>query len=583
MVLAPLPVLIPLVAAAAIVAARRFLPVRVTNLFAILAAGAVAAISVVLFVRAGGGDIVYWFGGWTPRNGIALGISFAVDRAGAGVSALSGFLVLCALLFSTGYFETAHALYTALMMSFLAAMCGFALTGDIFNMFVFFELMSVAAVALCGLEAEEPGPLQGALNFAVTNTIGAFLALSGIGLLYGRTGALNMEQIGRTLPPRPDALIVVAFLLILCGFFLKAAVVPFHFWLADAHAVAPAPVCVLFSGVMVELGLFGAMRLYWTIFANPLASAAGEVSSILLGAGVLTAVAGAVLCFAQRHLKRLLAFSTVSHIGLMLMGFALLTPLATAGSLLYWAGHAGVKSALFLAAGILLHRFGTVDERDLRGCGRARDPQLWIAGAVFFVGGLGLAGAPPFGTMLGEGIIESSPAAAQHAWIKAVFLFAEAFTGGAVLRVAGRVFGGWGAEEVPPAPLASEPERRPAHPRIAVITTIPTVALLLLGAAAGAAPHAAGVATAAALRFQAPHEALAAAADPGPVWVEGAIGACSAILLALAALFAPRFETAFLTAARPLRSLHSGQAGEYVAWVTIGVAVFGAFFAGLLL
>jgi multicomponent Na+:H+ antiporter subunit D len=598
MALAPLPVLVPLVAAAAIVAARRLAPVGITNAIAIAAAAAVTVISIALFLRAGSGDIVYWFGGWTPRNGIAIGISFVIDRTAAGIAALSGFLVLCALLFSTGYFDTAHALYTALMMSFLGAMCGFAFTGDIFNLFVFFELMSAAAFALCGLETQEPAPLQGALNFAVTNTAGAFLALSGIGLLYGRTGALNMAQIGRALRPEADPLIVIAFLLILCGFFVKAAVAPFHFWLADAHAVAPAPVCVLFSGVMVELGLYGVMRLYWTIFATPLAPFAGEVRNILLGAGILTAIAGAILCFAQRHLKRLLAFSTVSHIGLMLMGFALLSPLGTAGVLLYWLGHAAAKSALFLVTGMLLHRFGTVDELDLCGRGRTKSPQLWLAGAVFALGGLALAGAPPFGTMLGEAVIESSPFAAQHRWIQAVFLFAEAFTGGAVLRAAARVFGGWGAPEAPAeksrALGVEPPEQRPAHSRIPIIMTATPVALLLLGIASGAVPHARTVATAAAVRFQATREyqasvlegapgTFAAVVDPPARWIEGGIGAAAAILLALLAIFQPRFQQGFLAAAHPLRILHSGQAGEYVVWLTIGVAVFGALFAGLLL
>src|SRR6185369_8985389 len=98
-------------------------------------------------------------------------------------------------------------------------------------------------------KSEQPGPLQGALNFAVTNTIGAFLVLTGIALLYGRTGALNMAQIGRTLGSQADPLVLAAFTFLTCGFFVKAAVLPFHFWLADAHAVAPAPVCVLFSGI----------------------------------------------------------------------------------------------------------------------------------------------------------------------------------------------------------------------------------------------------------------------------------------------------------------------------------------------
>src|SRR5207253_10328303 len=133
---------------------------------------------------------------------------------------------------------------------------------------------------------------------------------------YARTGALHFAQIGRTLAGQHSGgLEIMALTLVLVGFLVKAAIVPFHFWLADAHAVAPAPVCVLFSGAMVELGLFGVARCYWTIFAGPFAAHAPSVGHVMLGLGAFTALVGAVMCFAQQHLKRLLAFSTVSHVG----------------------------------------------------------------------------------------------------------------------------------------------------------------------------------------------------------------------------------------------------------------------------
>jgi multicomponent Na+:H+ antiporter subunit D len=248
--------------------------------------------------------------------------------------------------------------------------------------------------------------LQGALNFAVTNTVGGFLALSGIGLLYGRTGALNMAQIGNSLHGRADTLVIVSFLLIMCGFLVKAAIVPFHFWLADAHAVAPTPVCVLFSGVMVELGLYAVMRVYWTIFAGSFAESAGGLRLILVGAGVLTALLGGVMCFAQRHLKRLLAYSTISHMGVMLIGFGLLVPVGLAGTHLYMLAHAMVKSALFLCSGILLHRFGTIDELELRGCGRIPDSAIRVAAVVWLLSGLGLAGLPPVGTYRADSLLK---------------------------------------------------------------------------------------------------------------------------------------------------------------------------------
>ena len=129
------------------------------------------------------------------------------------------------------------------MLVFLAAMAGFCLSGDLFNLFVFFELMGAAAYALTGYKVEAQGPLEGALNFAVTNSVGAFLALTGLTLLYARTGALNLAQIGRALSGHPaDGLVITAFVLLTAGLLIKGAVVPFHFWLDDAHAVAPTPV-----------------------------------------------------------------------------------------------------------------------------------------------------------------------------------------------------------------------------------------------------------------------------------------------------------------------------------------------------
>ena len=221
--------------------------------------------------------------------------------------------------------EEAPRLYRVLMLVFLGGMCGFALSADLFNMFVFFEVMGVTAYALAGYHVNELGPLQGALNFAITNSIGAYMLLFGTALVYGDTGALNLAQIGKTLEGhQPDALLVVAFTLIIVGFLVKAAIVPFHLWLADAHAVAPAPVCVLFSGVMVELGLLGVARVYWTMFDAPFEPHAPAVRNVLVTIGVVTALLGAVMAFVQRHLKRLLAYSTISHAGVMLAAIALL-------------------------------------------------------------------------------------------------------------------------------------------------------------------------------------------------------------------------------------------------------------------
>lgn len=335
----PLPVAVPLVVAALLAAGRdrwpRWFADAVSLGTAIFNIGVTARLLELSLAQ----PIVYWMGGWRPRAGVAIGISFSIDPIGAGAALLASVLVAAAFVFSLKYFESIGTLFHVLMLVFLAGMCGFALTGDLFNLFVWFELMGAAAYALCGYKTEDPKTLQGALNFSVTNTVGAFLALTGVALLYGRTGALNMAQIGRALAsgPRssPDALTLAAFAFITCGFLVKAAAVPFHFWLDGAHAVAPTPVCMLFSGIMVELGLYGAIRVYWAVFAGALGTHEAQLRGVLTGFALLTALVGGVMCFAQTHLKRLLAFSTVSHMGIMMMGVSMLNPSGLAAIAVY--------------------------------------------------------------------------------------------------------------------------------------------------------------------------------------------------------------------------------------------------------
>jgi multicomponent Na+:H+ antiporter subunit D len=399
-------VAVPLLAAAAILAVRPLLTRhrRVLDLVAILTSASVAAMLFLLLLRTAGGDSTYWFAGFRPMAGVAIGIDFEAGLLSAGLACLGAVLMTASLVFSWRYFTGVETYFHALMLTFLAGMTGFTLTGDVFDMFVWFELMGVSAYALTAYRPEERGPIQGALNFAITNSVGAYLSLTGIALIYGRTGALNMAQIARSIERHPpDGLVVISFLLIIAGLLVKGAIVPFHFWLADAHAVAPTPVCVLFSGVMVELGLYGIARMYWSVFGAAIGHRAA-VSHVFLALGVLTAVVGALFCFRERHVKRLLAFSTISHSGMFLAGFALLTPLGLAGAAMYVVSHAFVKAALFFGAGIMLHRLRSVNETWLHGQGR----HLRMTGAVFTLAALGLADLPPFGTFTGKGWIDDS-------------------------------------------------------------------------------------------------------------------------------------------------------------------------------
>jgi len=266
----PLVVAVPLLAAALVAGGDHVLPSRVQDAIGVAATAAVCAFGIVLMRESMSQDVIHWFGGWRPHSGAAIGIDFAVDPFGAGMVALVGAVAVLSLVYARMYLQELARLFDALLLLITAAICGFAMTGDLFNMFVWLELMGVAAYALTGFEVRQAGPLQGAVNFSIVNTIGGYLVVIGTALLYARTGALNFAQIGRTLAgEKPGGLLVVAMTLIVCGFFCKAAVVPFHLWLGDAYAVAPAPVCALFAAVMTEVGLFGVARVYWTVFDAP--------------------------------------------------------------------------------------------------------------------------------------------------------------------------------------------------------------------------------------------------------------------------------------------------------------------------
>jgi multicomponent Na+:H+ antiporter subunit D len=588
----PIPVVLPLLVAALLAAMPR-LPRAIAFLLAILTTATVGCVAVALinFTR----DeplIVYWFGGWIPRDGAATGIGFAIDTAGAMFVLLTSILATASLVFSSKYFDTVGTLYHSLMLIFFAAMNGFALTGDLFNLFVFFELMSAAAYTLCGYKSEEPAPLQGALNFAVTNTVGAFLVLTGIALLYSRTGALNLAQIGRAIGGEADALVVAAFALVVSGFFVKAAIVPFHFWLADAHAVAPAPVCVLFSGVMVELGLYAVVRVYWAVFSGPLGPHAVEVRNLLATFGAATAITGALMCYAQRHLKRLLAFSTISHMGILLLGVALLKPQALAGVEIYVVGHALLKGGLFLAAGILLHRTATLDEIQLA----ARPRRFGVVAALLVAGAAGLAGAPPFGTFWGDMMIGGAAHAQRNQWIEWIAFGASAATAGALFRFTARALFGWGrATELlgePGSKIRERPDTLAGHRHTPAAMCLPAVALMVGGLLAGLVPRLTGAALSSAIHMQ-DREAYAArmldhvapyppAVGDQPLLAGDMIRGLGALLMALAMAAATLRSRAVVPGARVriavrwLRELHSGLIPDYVTWVMVGTAMFGA-------
>ncbi|HJU18976.1 MAG TPA: proton-conducting transporter membrane subunit [Stellaceae bacterium] len=586
MTLVPLPVALPLLVAALLLVFERPLEGQAVDAIA----AATTAVCVLLAVRAAPQPLVYWFGGWQPHHGVAIGIAFTVDLAGASVAALSALLFTASFVFAWKYFDEVGARFHVLMLIFLAGISGFCLTGDLFNLFVFFELMSVAAFALTGYRLEASA-LEGALNFTVMNSLGSFLMLGGTALLYGRTGALNFAQIGRALAHGPDdALVAMAFVLLFSALFIKAAVVPFHFWLEDAHAVAPSPVCAIFSGIMVPLALFGAARLYWTMFA-PMASVAAAAGNFLEPLGLATCLLGGIACLMQRHLKRLLAFSTIAHIGVMLAALALVSGPGLSAMLLYLCGQGLIKAALFLGAGILLAQCQGIDEIQLRGRGGG----LPATGLLFAVGGLLLAGLPLGPMDSGWRLLETAAERGHHGLLPYGLAVGSALTGAAVLRATGRIFLGWGPDpgEEQQAPSAREQEKAD---RPVLLMLIPIAVLLVLAVLAGgdfadtiAARAAAAMADRPAyarLVLDGAGWAAAPAAVPeaGPLlaWmmVAGAAAVAGFELFRghLPGVFVHAVDRLLTPLALAVERLHNGVIGDYAAWMLFGLTLFGGAF-----
>jgi multicomponent Na+:H+ antiporter subunit D len=592
--LVPLVVTVPLLAAALVAAAGHFAPRRADHVLALAIALAVTVMCVLLIFDSSDETIHYWFGGWHPRNGIALGISFSVDPLSAAIAALIGALAVAALIVSWDYFdEEVPQYFFALVLVFVAGMVGFVLSSDLFNLFVFFELMSVPAFALTGYRIEQPSVLHGAINFAVVNSVGAFMLMTGIALLYGRTGALNLAQIGQVLSRKPaDGLVIVAFTLVCAGFLTKAGAFPFHFWLSDAYAVAPAPVCILFAGVMSDLGLHAVARTYWEAFSGALGGSDEAVRAVFVAVGVITALLGGVMAFVQSSLKRMLAFIVVSHVGVFLTAIGLLTASGLAGATRYLVADGLAKGAAFCAVAHIARRTGTVDELHARGRGRA----LPVTGVVLALCALAFAAVPPLGTSLSHALVTDAARDAGYGWLPPVLVVATGLTGAAVLRAAARIFLGLGGERdallVEPVE-GEEREVRPTTGLTSALFAVPAAALVIAALGLAFAPaiadealiYAARVADRAGaaretLHGVRPSHDFASDYDPSRLsWVYTAASTLLAVALAGVALYRRRLPELLRLSARRLEGFHDGVTGDYVTWAVAGTAILGALFA----
>jgi multicomponent Na+:H+ antiporter subunit D len=398
-----LPVAIPLcgaVAAPLLARVSSRLPVIVSVIALAASAGLLLTEAPTVF---SGRVIAHYMGGWVPVHGQALGIAFAADPFGllfALAAAIVGALLLLYTLSELGGLGRRElGGYACLFQLLLAALIGAALTADLIDLFVWFEVAALASYGLTGFFLERPIALEAAFKILVLTNLASFLIFIGAGLLYAQHGALNFGQLHLALARHTTTSDRVAFGLLVAGFATKAGLVPFHGWLADAHTAAPGPVSALFSGLMVNLGVVGIARLAFQIYGP----SSTPVLGLLMTIGLVSALLGAVMALAQDDLKRLLAYDTVSQTGIIIVGLATGDQAGVAGGVYHMINHALFKSLLFLCAGAIVHRTGLTKLSQLGGLWRHM-PVITIA---FLLGVASIAGLPPFNGYVSLGLIHS--------------------------------------------------------------------------------------------------------------------------------------------------------------------------------
>jgi len=332
-------------------------------------------------------------GSWGPLAdmGRIVGIQLALDGLSTFMLVVVNFIAFVVAVYSINYMArfTSKELFYTLFLLMVAGMNGVIITGDLFNLFVFVEIASLASYALVAFGTGKR-ELEAAFKYAVMGGVGSLLVLLGIILLYGNTGTLNMADMSRWLAGHPgsEALRNLVIGLFVAGFGLKAALVPFHAWLPDAHPSAPAPISAMLSGVLIKsLGVYALCRLIFNVFGiTP------QLSSLLMTLGALSMSIGVVLALRQWDMKRLLAYHSISQIGYIILGIGIGTPLGILGGLFHLFNHSIFKSLLFLDAGAVEYSAGTRNLKELGGLSRRMPVTSWTTLSA----SMSIAGVPPF-------------------------------------------------------------------------------------------------------------------------------------------------------------------------------------------
>ena len=397
----------------------------------------------VLAIASIGKFAVYEIGKWP----IPYGINLVLDGLSSLMLLAIGVVAAAAMLFSARYMEqyTAKAKYLSLFMLMVAGMNGVVLSGDIFNLFVFLEIASLASYALVGFGCGHE-ELEASFKYMVLGSIGSIFVLFAVALVYGNTGTLNMAYISQAIQNAGglNAGLGFALALFIVGFGLKAALVPFHAWLPDAHPSAPAPISAMLSGILIKtLGIYALARVVFNIFGVSL-----TIGWLLIVLGIVSMVAGAFLAIGQWDLKRLMAYSSISQIGYVVLGIGLgamliakqanlaWASLAILGGLFHLVNHAVYKSLLFLTSGSVEMSTGT---RQLRNMGGLAE-KLPFTRTTCTVASASIVGIPPFSGFWSKLILVVAAVQAHFYWIAVIIVFVSLCTLIMYLKVQRYVF-----------------------------------------------------------------------------------------------------------------------------------------------
>jgi len=364
---------VPLVGLASRKAAR-FVPI-VACLFNLI-------VSLRLIPHAIEQPIVANMGGFTPPFSITL-FAGPLGLILSALIALAGFVVS---IYAVAYIDKGSTTrYHTLFLLLLVGATGVVLTGDIFNLFVFFEILCISSYALVAYLGDRGG-LEAAAKYLIQGAIGSGLLLTGIGLLYGLTGTLNMASIAASVGSIGTVSVFVPMALIIAGLGVEAAIFPLNAWLPDAHSSAPSTISAILSGIAIEVGLYAVVRVVFTMFG------ASSMLLFLVFLGTLTLLVGEMCAFAQSNVKRMLAYSSIGQIGLILFAISIASSASIAGGLFQLITHTLSKVVLFLAVGYMIYRSGSTEISSLEGIGK----RMPVTSMAFVVAAFSLVGLPPF-------------------------------------------------------------------------------------------------------------------------------------------------------------------------------------------